>query len=243
MPELPRSLRVATAWLEQIRAATGAEPDQATVDRVTSDCHWDRPCGDCAAEIGQPHTDGCDVARCMWTGEQRIQCDGLDGHCNCEDDNGYDPDGYTIHTCGQVPHGCGSQIWDGMWPGTDVGVEHGLYSYFDGGWHECGPEHPQASPDLSCWRQLADWDRGRGQWTLDPKQTAYLHSRRARLIFESGATMTELLRGVSRPRAAQHPYTKVGPISRRPPWATPSSLLRKRPSPMCARRRSANCSR
>lgn len=44
---------------------------------MTSD--WQRPpgarCGDCGAEPGQAHADGCDVARCLLTGRQRIQCE------------------------------------------------------------------------------------------------------------------------------------------------------------------------
>jgi hypothetical protein len=32
------------------------------------------PCRDCHARPGQPHTDGCDVARCTVCGERRITC-------------------------------------------------------------------------------------------------------------------------------------------------------------------------
>jgi hypothetical protein len=161
--ELPPGLRAANIWLDQIRTL-GIEPDQATIDRVTADCHWDRPCGDCAAELGQPHADGCDVARCMRTGEQRIACNGR--------------------------HDCGSQIWEGMWPGQDVAIEHGFYSYFGDGWVNCGPEDPRASPDLSCWRFNANWDQDAGRWTLDAGYVAYLHNRRqvhARGPLEGGA--------------------------------------------------------
>jgi hypothetical protein len=50
-----------------------------------------RDCGDCAVKPGEPHTDGCDVARCVVTGYQRLACT---GH-----------------------HDCGRNIWTGIWPG------------------------------------------------------------------------------------------------------------------------------
>jgi hypothetical protein len=41
---------------------------------------WKRPpgtrCGDCGAEPGSPHAWGCDVARCLVDGGQRLQCEG-----------------------------------------------------------------------------------------------------------------------------------------------------------------------
>lgn len=57
-----------------------------------------RPCGDCGVQPGQPHVDGCDVARCTLCGWQRISCE----H---EDEEG----------------GWG-QVWTGRWPG-DAEVE------------------------------------------------------------------------------------------------------------------------
>lgn len=181
MPDqLPRGLVLANMWLDQIRETTSAEPDTETVQRIRNDCYRNRPCRDCGTLIGQPHEHGCDVERCMWTGEQWIACGGTSDwrFCDCEDGNGYDPDGYTIHTCGQQRHDCGSQVWDGTWHGYDVAISLGLYGRFDNGWWDCGPEHPDATPDLSCWRQLANWDRDKGTWTLDPKHAAYLRAQR-----------------------------------------------------------------
>lgn len=162
-PQRPPGLVAADLWLGQIRAA-GIEPDQAAIDYVTAFCHWERPCSDCGAEIGSPHDHGCDIERCMWTGNQWIACGGTSDWdpCACEEENGYDPHGYTIHTCGQVRHDCGSQIWDGMWPGTLETVKLGVYSYFDRGWYICGPEHPAAVPDYTLMLQICRWDRAWG---------------------------------------------------------------------------------
>jgi len=49
-----------------------------------------RPCHDCGAKPGYAHKEGCDTARCLNTGIQRLQCD-----------------------CGK----CGADKWTGMWPG------------------------------------------------------------------------------------------------------------------------------
>lgn len=43
------------------------------------------PCNDCAVAPGTPHLNGCDVARCMFTGEQRLGCDRHE-HDDCGDD-------------------------------------------------------------------------------------------------------------------------------------------------------------
>lgn len=50
----------------------------------------ERPCPDCAVMPGAFHTDGCDVARCLYSGRQRISCE---------------------------TQSCGSDVWTGEWPG------------------------------------------------------------------------------------------------------------------------------
>ena len=59
-------------------------------------------CGDCAVAPGQPHADGCDVARCMQTGFQRL---------GCEED-----------------HDHGQNIWTGTWPGDAECLEFGWFT-------------------------------------------------------------------------------------------------------------------
>ena len=157
-------LMLACVWLDQIRERTNLEPSDEQTKRITDECFRNRPCRDCGVPIGQPHSDGCDVPICLWTGIQRLQCDGLDDPCDCEDANGYSVEGYTIHTCGQQLHDCGRQIWNGVWPGYSECIEYGWFTWFQPPWHECGPEHPQAVPDLTRLHRSCDWDRIRGRW-------------------------------------------------------------------------------
>ena len=65
----------------------------------------DRPCQDCGVEPGQPHSPGCDTARCLVCGGQRLTC------C-CEGGDG--------------------DVWDGMWPGTKTCHEELLICRWDG---------------------------------------------------------------------------------------------------------------
>lgn len=53
-------------------------------------------CPDCGVEVGEAHIvdpvdGGCDVARCLVTGLQRLMCD--------------------------ADHDCGREVWTGWWPG------------------------------------------------------------------------------------------------------------------------------
>lgn len=115
-------------------------------------------CPDCGAVIDEPHDDGCDVARCLFTGMQRLMCDGLhyrQGPPGC----------FTAVSCGQ-------DIWSGTWPGEVECAEFGWYAWFAGapdgwqgtGWIRCGPDHPDAVPDLN--RLITDsrWDEIAGRW-------------------------------------------------------------------------------
>ncbi len=142
---VPRGLRVAQAWLDQIRAQTERDPTPEDVERIRRWCFDPGPCNDCGAQHGEAHADGCDVARCLWTGGQRLQCAG--------------------------GHDCGQDVWDGCWPGVAEAVEFGWYSWFEPGkpWHRCGPNHPQAGPDLNRINVLfCRWDRERRRWARLP---------------------------------------------------------------------------
>ena len=55
-------------------------------------------CPDCGATPKESHGESCDVARCLNTKIQRLQCD-----------------------CGK----CGSDVWTGLWPGVQTAYEKG----------------------------------------------------------------------------------------------------------------------
>lgn len=61
-----------------------------------------RNCPDCGVQPGSGHREGCDVARCLNTGIQRLQCD-----------------------CGK----CGDDIWTGFWPGVKECYEQKLVCF------------------------------------------------------------------------------------------------------------------
>ncbi|MGE5829738.1 MAG: hypothetical protein ACM30G_15460 [Micromonosporaceae bacterium] len=62
--------------------------------RTTLEHEVRRSCPDCAVGVGQEHRAGCDVARCLVTGLQRLRCRPL------LRDN----------------HDCGAAVWSGVWP-------------------------------------------------------------------------------------------------------------------------------
>lgn len=115
-------------------------------------------CPDCGAVIDEPHGDGCDVARCLFTGMQRLMCDG--GHYR------QDPPGCF------APVTCGQDIWTGTWPGEAECAEFGWWSIFReplpgepyGAWVPCEPDHPDAVPDLNRLVIDARWDETAGRW-------------------------------------------------------------------------------
>jgi hypothetical protein len=65
----------------------------------------DKPsCQDCGVRPGQEHDDGCDTARCLVTGHQRLSCG-------------------RAHEAGDLD--CGRDIWTGLWPGEAECIEYG----------------------------------------------------------------------------------------------------------------------
>lgn len=104
-----------------------------------------KTCQDCGAATGSPHADGCDTARCLRTGGQRL-------------------------SCGE-PHDCGADVWTGEWPGVAECREFGWYSRFipGVGWRRCEPGWPGASEDLNRLHGgEAGWDAAAGRWVLQP---------------------------------------------------------------------------
>lgn len=104
-------------------------------------------CHDCGAAPGTPHQGGCDTARCMQTGRQRIAC--------------------------SARHDCGQDIWTGEWPGVAECREFGWYGRWagerlSGPWSRCGPGEPGATEDLNrlASEQEARWDRKQRRWVL-----------------------------------------------------------------------------
>lgn len=118
------------------------------------------PCQDCGVQVGQPHGDGCDVARCLATGLQRISCGGNHPDMGVVGPP-YQP-GVAV---------CGRHVWTGTWPGEAECVEFGWWSYFtpETGWVRCSglDDHPEAGPDLNrLYSGEAWWDRDAGRWRL-----------------------------------------------------------------------------
>lgn len=108
--------------------------DETTADR--------RACGDCAILPGEPHTGGCDVARCMATGGQRLACNENHDH--------------------------GRDVWTGMWPGEAECREFGWFSVFTPreGWRKCEADTPGAGPDLNRLHMSheVEWDPATVRW-------------------------------------------------------------------------------
>ncbi len=104
-----------------------------------------RACNDCGVQPGEPHAEGCDVARCLAHGTQRIQCG--------------------------PGHDCGQDIWSGRWPGVAECEEFGWWTVFvpygDPSWRPVPPGTPGAVPDLTRLVTEATWDPSAKRWRPD----------------------------------------------------------------------------
>lgn len=123
-------------------------------------------CNDCGAEVGEEHDDGCDVARCLAFGSQRIQCG---------PGSRLVPVGHLLGGGVEVihvfdGHGCGRDVWTGQWPGVAECVEFGWWAVFvphgNPSWRRVPAGTAGAHPDLNRLAVEAMWDAGRGRWVL-----------------------------------------------------------------------------
>ncbi|GAA4626792.1 hypothetical protein GCM10023196_036490 [Actinoallomurus vinaceus] len=120
-----------------------AEPAPRIKQRAT--------CPDCAAANGEPHHEQCDVARCLWTGAQRLACTAYD------------------RTTRSIDHDCGQDTWTGTWPGDEYAARLGFWCRWDNGWQPTSADDPNALPNLNRLYTDATWNREERRW--DPKPT------------------------------------------------------------------------
>ncbi len=110
-------------------------------------------CPDCGVDPGQHHSQGCDVARCLVTGHQRLSCGGRDDHVG----------------------DCGNNVWTGQWPGVAECIEFGWWTLdrtAEGlGFVRCPAGTSGAIADLNRLSVDARWDRATGRWVLAPAKT------------------------------------------------------------------------
>ena len=101
-------------------------------------------CPDCAANVGGVHDGGCDVARCLATGWQRLSCPGN--------------------------HDCGLDVWTGEWPGDAECRDFGWWVQdrcAEGmGWVPCAPDAPGAMADRNRLSRDARWSAEQRRWVL-----------------------------------------------------------------------------
>lgn len=106
-----------------------------------------KPCPDCGVHPWTAHEGGCDVARCLQTGRQRLGCRNF-GNPAADD--------------------CGTDVWTGEWPGEAECREFGWYCYqstgYATGWLQCEPDHPGAQPDPNRLHKEAAWDAEAKRW-------------------------------------------------------------------------------
>jgi hypothetical protein len=71
-------------------------------------------------------------------------------------------------SCGREDHEaaeCGWDVWTGTWPGEADCIRVGWYSKFtDRGWVECGPDDPEAGPNLNRLHTEGHWNRELRRW-------------------------------------------------------------------------------
>lgn len=119
-----------------------------------------RDCHDCGAKPGEPHQDGCDMARCLITGQQLIQCGGEEHE-------------YKGRWYGEHDGDCGHDIWTGESNGCAECREYDFWCYWQepsgspyGKWIPCAADHPKAREDLNRLHTDCVWDPEKTRWVL-----------------------------------------------------------------------------
>ncbi len=102
-------------------------------------------CPDCHVTPSAAHDGGCDVARCLATGGQRLSCVGS-------------------------WHDCGRDVWSGRWPGEVECEQFGFWAVFvpngNPSWRSVPFGTPGAVHDLNRLVMAATWDAGQRRWVI-----------------------------------------------------------------------------
>lgn len=148
-------------------------------------------CRDCGVKPGEPHEDGCCVARCTECGEQEFM-----NFCELaptvwdekEEDWAYED-----------PNWGKGQIWTGTHPGLAEAEQYGFYvKWTMGKWPEApgrwmlwdkppeeGEENVQA--DVEAFLNLGYWDKEKQMFQIEEKYLEQAMEDRARLVAEDQA--------------------------------------------------------
>lgn len=117
-------------------------------------------CRDCAVAVNTAHDEVCDIAVCLHSGGQRLQCYL----------SNYEPT--TMVSVGlplvMEEHDCGQDIWTGEWPGAAECREYDLWVRWDDalGWVKTVKEDPQAREDLNSLKTSGTWNRELQKWEV-----------------------------------------------------------------------------
>jgi hypothetical protein len=121
-------------------------------------------CPDCRAVIGDEHDDGCDVARCMAYGTQRVQCS--PGARMVV--RGILPNGGVDVDWETDGHDCGRDVWSGRWPGLAECEEFDWWAVFvpygNPSWRPVAAGTPGAVHDLNRLVVEAKWSPELRRW-------------------------------------------------------------------------------
>ncbi len=140
-----------------------------------TDRHLLQECHDCGALPGEYHKMGCDVERCPRCGGQLLMC----LICGCSESGSREP---------WPPPLDDREAWTGEWPGHRECREFGWYSRAVPGMGRapCGPQEPNATPDLNRLRLEAEWDRLDKRYIRTTLTEAFGEMDRRGLLYSRG---------------------------------------------------------
>ncbi|CAL9677603.1 hypothetical protein SUDANB95_07929 (plasmid) [Actinosynnema sp. ALI-1.44] len=105
---------VPAPWTEINLTELGLVPRDGIEVATTTD-HGPEPCGNCSVRVGHPHAEGCSVAKCLVTGQQRLLCTYFGGSptAGVEAVMTGSQDDFERYFKAPTGHDCGRDVWHG----------------------------------------------------------------------------------------------------------------------------------